>query len=229
MKCKEIEPLIYLFKPGELKENEKHLLDEHLEFCADCKKLWEELHYQYYTLNKLTAERYNTAQSSYYKEQIFRKIDFLENEKSRNIAQKIKSAGLHYFSLPVYRYMSAAVIAALVITFLLQNYLAYINLSQLEMKFGNPSSYEAAAETRPIIFGKDDFSFISESSQKRIKNEKKIPEFRWFKGNQFLLMSIRKHRYFRELANHNPGIDLANIIMIYNKSVYLGESRRNQN
>jgi hypothetical protein len=229
MKCKEIEPLIYLFKPGEITENEQHLLDGHLKFCDDCRNLLEEVRHQRFTVNELTAEGYNTSHSSFYKVRIIEKIAILENGKSNKIAQKIKSNGLNYLSLPVYRYISAALIGGLVITFLLQNYSAYLNISKLEMKFGNPSTYEARAESKAIVLGDEDFSFIKESSQKSMKTGKRHSEFSLFKGSKFLLISMRKHRFFQELANHNPGIDPADIIRIYNKSVYLGESRRNQN
>jgi Putative zinc-finger len=229
MKCKEIEPLIYLYKPGELTENELFLLEEHLKICKECKKLRESLLGQSSTINELTKDEIITDQSSFYKELIFEKIKNLVDENSGSILKKDKSAGLYYFSLPLYRYISAALIAAFVITFLLQNYLAYLNLGQLELRYGNPSSYEAAEEIRPIVFGKEDIRFISQSSQNRIKSGKKLNELSWFKGTQFLLLSIRKHSYLQKLTTHNLGIDPTYLVRIYNKSVYLGESKRNQN
>lgn len=229
MKCKAIEPLIYLYKPGELTENEKDLLEEHFKVCGECKKLRQNLINQNSVLSVLTNERFSSVQSSFDKELIFAKINFLENEKPRNVLERIKYAGFYYFSLPAYRYASAVLIAGFVITFLMQNYLAYMNISQLERKFGNPSNYEAAEEIKPIVLGIEDFSFISQSSRKINKTEKKTVEFRGFKGTKMLLLSMRKHRYFQTLANHNPGIDPAYLIGIYNKSVYLGESKRNQN
>jgi hypothetical protein len=229
MKCNEIEYLIYLNKPGEITENEQKLLNEHLSACPDCRKLRDEIHNQFVILNNFIDVLPKTQDSSYYKEQIFARINNQDKEESKDIVIKFKSRNLYYFTLPVYRYLSAAIIAALVITFLFQNYSAYLNISQLETRFGNPSSYIAAAENKAFILKKDDFSYIKESTQKGLKAGKKTPEFNWFRGNHFLLNSIRRHRFFQELANHNPGIDPSEILRIYNKSVYLGESKRNQN
>ena len=41
MKCKEIEPLIYLIREGELSASEKTELDRHLMFCEDCRNLYD--------------------------------------------------------------------------------------------------------------------------------------------------------------------------------------------
>lgn len=41
MKCKEIEPLIYLIREGELSPEEKAELDRHLMFCEDCRNLYD--------------------------------------------------------------------------------------------------------------------------------------------------------------------------------------------
>jgi hypothetical protein len=229
MKCSESEYLIYLSKPGEITEKEQKLLYEHLLTCSDCRKLRDEVHNQFVIVNNFIDELPKTEDSSYYKEQIFAMIDNHEKEESKDITIKFKSRKLYYFTLPIYRYVSAAIITALVITYLFQNYSTYQRISQLETRFGNPSSYIAAAENKAFVLRKDDFSFIKESSQKGLKAGRKTPEFNWFKGNQFLLNSIRRHRFYQELANHNPGIDPSEILRIYNKSVYLGESKRNQN
>jgi hypothetical protein len=229
MKCKEIEPLIYLFKPKELTADEQHQLDEHLKSCSDCRKLVEELNTQNLILSEISSKNFNSTQSSYYKQQIFNEIDNFEKNQNRNISQKTLRNYLNYFSMPAYRYISAALIAGLVITFLFQNYLAYLSIGKLEMRFGNPSSYMAKEEIKPIVFGKEDFNFLKESSQKGLKTGRIHKEASWFKGNQFLLLSMRKHRFFQELANHNPAIDPANFLRIYNKSVYIGTSGSNQN
>ena len=228
MKCKEIEPLIYMYKAGELTKYEQNLLEEHLAICNDCRILKEEINQQDFTLKELISENENLAQSAIYKEQIIEQINILKHESQKE-ASNSKTRMVHYLSNPVYRYLSAAVITGLVMSFLLQNYSTYINLSQLELKFGNPSTYEAVAESKAIVFGDDDLSYIRASTQIRIKPGRAHTEFTWLKGNRFLLMSIRKHRYLQELANHNPGIDRNNIITIFNNSLYLGESRRNYN
>lgn len=48
MKCKEIEPLIYLIREGELSASEKTELDRHLMFCEDCRNLYD-------SVNRMTA------------------------------------------------------------------------------------------------------------------------------------------------------------------------------
>ncbi len=41
MKCKEIEPLIYLIREGELSASEKTELERHLVFCENCRNLYD--------------------------------------------------------------------------------------------------------------------------------------------------------------------------------------------
>ena len=226
MKCKEIEPLIYMYKAGELTKYEQNLLEEHLAICNDCRILKEEINQQDFTLKELISENEDLPQSAIYKEQIIEQINILKHESQKE-GSNIKTTMIHFLSHAVYRYLCAAVITGLVIGFLIQNYSTYNNISQLEVKFGNPSTYEAVAESKAIVFGDDDFSYIQASAQKRIQQRRAHTEFKWLKGNRVLLMSIRKHRFLQELANHNPGIDRNNIITIFNNSLYLGESRRN--
>ena len=39
MNCRDIEPLIYLVRDGELTEKEKSMVSEHIENCPRCKEL----------------------------------------------------------------------------------------------------------------------------------------------------------------------------------------------
>ncbi len=39
MNCREIEPLIYLVRDGELTEKEKSMVSEHIQNCPRCKEL----------------------------------------------------------------------------------------------------------------------------------------------------------------------------------------------
>ncbi len=39
MKCRDIEPLIYLVREGELTEKEKSMVSEHIQNCPRCKEL----------------------------------------------------------------------------------------------------------------------------------------------------------------------------------------------
>lgn len=48
MKCKEIEPLIYLIREGELSASEKAELERHLVFCENCRDLYD-------SVNRMTA------------------------------------------------------------------------------------------------------------------------------------------------------------------------------
>ena len=229
MICTEIEPLLYLYKPGELSESEQIVLEKHLKTCKDCRKHRDELRNDSLKLNELIGNNYEYIQADFYKNRIFEKLNYQLVAKSENISGKIYRRSLYYFSSSIFRRVSAAIIAGFILTFLFQNYSAYIQLSQLELKFGNASGYEFNDETKAISFGKDDLRFIKESSQKGTKNGYIQNKFGLIKGNQLLLMSIRKHRFYQELANHNPGIDPAEILRILNKSLYLVESKRSKN
>jgi len=228
MRCEEIEKLIYLYKPGELDENEQDLVNQHIASCPDCRKLREELLNFYIPDNIISSEYTEARHSSYYKEQIFEKVNSVEAIRNGSLSSQFKQVSLNFLAQPVYRYLSAAIISALVITFLLQNYIVYRHISALETRFGNPSSYIAAAENKAMVLGKNDLSFLKENSHKPIKTGLKAFELNWFRGNQFLLMAMRKHKLLQELANHNPGIDALDIIKIYNRSLFSGESKRNQ-
>lgn len=228
MKCEEIEKLIYLYKPGELNENEQELVSKHLVSCADCRKIREELLSLFIPAITFSSENTEEGQTNYYKEQIFERVNSVEAIRNGSISRRFKQMSFTFIARPAYRYLSAAIISALVITFLLQNYLVYRHISALETRFGNPSSYIAAAENKAIVLKKDDLSFLKENSQKSFKTGFKAFELNWFRGNQFLLMTMRKHRLLQELANHNPGFDPLDIIKIYNRSLFTGESKRNQ-
>ncbi len=228
MRCEEIEKLIYLCKPGELSENEQELVKQHTASCADCRKLREELLNLNIPANVISSEYTEERQTSYYKEKIFEKVKSVEAIRNGSISSRFRRISLTFIAQPAYRYMSAAIISALVITFLLQNYLVYRHISALETRFGNPSSYTAAAENKAIVIGKEDLSFLKENKRKPLKTGLKSIELNWFRGNQFLLMAIRKHKLLQELANHNPGVDPSGIIKIYNRSLFSGESKRNQ-
>jgi hypothetical protein len=41
MNCREIEPLLYLVKEGELDSKEKEMVDRHLASCEDCRRLYQ--------------------------------------------------------------------------------------------------------------------------------------------------------------------------------------------
>jgi hypothetical protein len=225
MKCEEAERLIYLWKPGEADEGEQKLLKEHLQNCKECRMLAEEIKQAQRQAEILFTETSIGKDETFYKERIFAKANELEMRKSAGVADKVLRLTFSAFVHPLYKYVSAAVIAAMVFTFLLQNYMAYRHLGELENRFGNPSSYAAAAESKPIVLEVTDFGLIRVNSKNT--NLKGI-DLNWLKNNGFLLFSLRKHSLIRELASHKPGIDPIDLIKLYNHSIFTGESKRNQ-
>ena len=225
MRCEEIEPLIYLWKPGELNVSEQQAVDEHLSGCSHCKALQKELLGQNLQITSWNVKNKENHKADFYIERIFEKVRAIEDNQTISLPGRIKQFSIYCFRHPVYRYMSAAIISALVVTFLLQNYIVYRHISALETKFGNPSSYAAIIENKPILLAKEDFSFIKSNS---MKPGIKKAELNWFKSSQFLLMTMRKHKLIQEIASHKSGIEPFDIIRIYNNSVFTGESKRNQ-
>lgn len=137
MKCREIEPLIYLIREGELTSVEKADVSRHLAACENCRKLYQSV----FKMTKLIGQsrfsfagehsRANTGES------VMKRIDA---QKSPGIY------GTHHWGiLTLAKVMAASLLLLMITTFSVQQARFYQYKGELELRM-----HEAA-----VLSGKD--------------------------------------------------------------------------
>ncbi len=195
MNCTEAEKSLYLFREGELSAEERFSLNIHLENCASCWKTAVQLD----AMRQLVQRQYLSMPMP----------DELDNEKRKILALTLDQnqsdsilPGVNLLLRITYnkvvRLTSAAMVAALVLVFLLQNYMAFNSILTLEKKYGNPGRYMNSVSASMENLSADDLRFL-EAAQIYFKKTVSPGSMKTVSHNLFLL-SFRKHREIREIA-----------------------------
>ncbi len=128
MKCSVIEPLIYLVREGELTEQEKILVSQHLTGCEHCRQLSESVKVMTDTAGQLTF----VNSLIYTDEQL--------TEAVRKSIEKTANPSI----LPVIKRIAAAILFFLTSVFLYQEYSFYLNRKTLQVHFQQSSELKGA-------------------------------------------------------------------------------------
>lgn len=200
MNCTEAEKLLYLFREGERTTEERFSLNDHLENCASCRKTAAQLD----AMRQFVQRQYLSVPLPEELNNGKRKILALTlDHHRRESILPGENVWLRITCNRAVRLTSAALVAALVLVFLLQNYMAFNSILTLEKKYGNPGRYMVPASMENI--SASDLRFL-EAAQIYLKKTVSPGSMKTVSHNLFLL-SFRKHREFREIASRATGFD----------------------
>jgi hypothetical protein len=115
MKCSEIEPLIYLVREGELTENERNRVKEHLNGCETCRQLSESVKVMTDMTGSLTYENSLFETDTHLIHRVRQAIERTDNPSI----------------LPVIKSIAAAILFILTSVFLFQDYSFYLHRKTL--------------------------------------------------------------------------------------------------
>ncbi len=202
MNCTEAEKYLYLFREGELTPEERLVLNNHLEECASCHKAAIQLD----SIRQLAQSQYLALPIPREMENRKRKIFALtvdHSEIDRTLSREEILLRITYNKMV--RLASAGLVAAFVLVFLIQNYMAFNSILTLENKYGNPGKNKVFSSISMENLSADDFNFL-EAAQVYFRKTMNPGSTKTVSHNLFLL-SFKKHREIREIASRITDYD----------------------
>lgn len=200
MTCGQAEEYLYFFREGELEAREADLLKAHLQECESCREIAAELSRMHDILKGEIVS-----------------ISLFEGE--RQARQKIYSltvdrpvSSRHHFHSgqllvhPVVRLGSAALIAGFVVLFLLQNFLYFRSIQQLERRYTVSAAYAQEVSVKPGMPSDRDMqllkSVINKLGNRRLSRMGLHPL-----PVKLFLLEVRNYKHTREFIGMAPDID----------------------
>jgi hypothetical protein len=133
MNCREIKNLIYL-KDAELKPEERESVAKHLESCPACAREYSEIMKSTLIIDKLKNTVPFLTNETEFTDSVMEQINNNSLSTNRSVIDNILGKISHFFMITSVRAAAVSVILILVTTFLVQQYLVFSSVSNLEAK-----------------------------------------------------------------------------------------------
>jgi hypothetical protein len=135
MNCKQITPLLYLYREGELDKNEQQSVREHLATCDACQDLYLELRSEDDELSHLRQNKFAPRDSQALTHRIMQQVK-ADNERRLRSGQSRRSGSiLDRLAVPGARYAMTFALVVILSLFAIQEFYILHKISALEARF----------------------------------------------------------------------------------------------
>ena len=156
MNCKQIEPLLHLYRKGELGDTEQKTVRDHLEKCDACQELYHELRSMDAEISPLRENDPAPRNAQALTHRIMQQVD-AEEERGHHSGQPHRSVSiLSRLTLPGARYAMSFALIAIVSLFTIQEFFILHKISALEARLEYNEHRSAAEATLSGYSNADD-------------------------------------------------------------------------
>ncbi len=128
MKCREVKPLLYLYREGELPEEIRRQIGEHIASCSACSQELQEINSSGSVIDALRNAEPRLLAQEKLTDQI---MDLIESRRSRDTGRRLHAARVSFPRLQFSCTLAAALIAA---AFFLQTLMDGLRMAALESR-----------------------------------------------------------------------------------------------
>ena len=148
MNCKQIEPLLYLYREGELERNEQQSVREHLETCDACQELYHELRSVDAELSPIRQNDPVPGNAQELTRRIMQQVN-ADPQRRRHAGQLRRPESLlDRLTMPGARYAMTFLLFAILSVFAIQEFFILHKISALEARLEYKSRRDAVEVTR---------------------------------------------------------------------------------
>jgi hypothetical protein len=207
MKCRDIEPLLYLVREGEITAEEKELLEAHLSVCKNCKQIYDSA----IMMTKIVRQGAYAGEVSESMDEHAEEIILSVHGKKRIP----ESANARYTYMVYLKGIAATLLIFIVSTLVYQEAFYY----------GHKSAMMIPLERAEKV---SDFKSREADCLKMLKRKYKVRNFTFFPGDMDLVMNRISEEQLTQYIDQVCGSDVEDISKVKKMMIQAGLIKTNQ-